>query len=175
MTLYCDDGAKTREKVAIGADMGSHLQSPTGTPGGWVRRQESESKSISGADAGVVAARPDLTTSAKTGAAAVFPAAVLAVALLSSPALPQDPPSPSTDNPALADPDPLVRMRAVDGLTDQQELLQVARMDQDAEVRLHAVAKIQDAASLSRIAFTDPSLRVELLATDRIGDERLLV
>jgi hypothetical protein len=111
--------------------------------------------------------------------APILPAGWLLVGLLvarPAPVLAQGPaptPPPQTMA-ALSDPDPLVRMRAVDALEDAEALREVALADRDAEVRARAVSRMHDDASLSRIAAEDSSARVQLLAVGRIEGQEFL-
>jgi hypothetical protein len=76
--------------------------------------------------------------------------------------------------PKLQHPDPRVRLQALEGLDNQQRLIELARHDDSPRVRLAAVARLEDDALLAEVARDAVALDVRLAAVERIGDQRLL-
>ncbi len=75
---------------------------------------------------------------------------------------------------ALKDPDPETRYKAVQTLTDQKLLAQVAETDPDRHVRWAAVDNLKDQPALARVAVNDPDQLVRLRAVHRLTDLELL-
>jgi hypothetical protein len=70
--------------------------------------------------------------------------------------------------------DPRVRLEAVEKMTEQGELAEVARTDDSPRVRLAAAAKVHDDDLLAEIAKDAGEMDVRLAAVERISSQRLL-
>ena len=64
--------------------------------------------------------------------------------------------------------DPRVRLKAVDKVSDPEELVEIACMDDSPRVRLTAVTRLKDDVSLEKVARHAASLDVRLVAVERI-------
>jgi hypothetical protein len=64
--------------------------------------------------------------------------------------------------------DPRVRLKAVDKVSDPEELVEIACADDSPRVRLTAVVKLNDDVSLEKVARHAASLDVRLVAVERI-------
>ncbi len=76
--------------------------------------------------------------------------------------------------PSLEDPDPDVRLRAVQALTDQNVLARVAKNDSSHFVRWAAVDRLTDQDALAEVASKDPNEMVRLRAVNRLTDPKAL-
>ena len=74
----------------------------------------------------------------------------------------------------LEDPDPNVRSAAVEKLTDQSILAQIARTDSSPRVRAVAAGKLTGQELLAKIAKTDPSWRVCFEAVQKVTGQTQL-
>jgi len=70
--------------------------------------------------------------------------------------------------------DPLVRIEAVESLTDQDDLVEVACTDDSPRVRMAAVAKVEGDEQLFKVAIDAQELDVRLAAVERISSQAKL-
>jgi hypothetical protein len=70
--------------------------------------------------------------------------------------------------------DPRVRLQAVEKMTEQRELAEVARTDDSPRVRMAAVARVQEDELLAEVAKDAREMDVRLAAVERISSQRLL-
>jgi len=71
-------------------------------------------------------------------------------------------------------PDPKVRLRAIDDLTDKSMLVEVACTDDSSRVRMAAVTRLDEDDLLAEIAKDASEIDVRIAAVERISSERLL-
>jgi len=64
--------------------------------------------------------------------------------------------------------DPRVRLKALDRISDPEELVEIACADDSPRVRLTAVTKLNDDVSLEKVARNAASLDVRLVAVERV-------
>ncbi len=70
--------------------------------------------------------------------------------------------------------DPRVRLKAVEKLDSQEDLVEVACTDDSPRVRLAALARVEGDAPLAQIAKDAQEIDVRLAAVDRIGSQQML-
>jgi hypothetical protein len=72
-------------------------------------------------------------------------------------------------------PDEKIRKAAVEKLTSQEKLAEVAKNDQERSIRHIAAAKLTDQRSLAAIALNDPDRHMRYIAARSLHDQKVLI